>query len=300
MAALAGESELPFLCINVAASKERLAWQRGRAQVWLDGDPRGGGRPGERGLRRGGAALRAAVGLRRLRRAAAMFERRHLLAGGCTARTSGGGPPRTPSCCRGWRRFAAARRREPWALVGEDDTVRHRLPRPPVRLGRPPPRAGLWRLPARPRRAQGASASRSTRRMGSRRRRPAGARAASSTPGPPHGAGPEGHVRRPGHVPRDAPRGQGHRRRDRARARTRPWHPFDQVIPYLAAASGPAPRIFLAADPGLVWELAKQHPDQAGAASNREALDGKAAPPRLVEPAAKPTKRKFKIGAKKA
>ena len=28
MAALAGESELPFLCINVAASKERLAWQR--------------------------------------------------------------------------------------------------------------------------------------------------------------------------------------------------------------------------------------------------------------------------------
>ena len=81
---------------------------------------------------------------------------------------------------------------------------------------------------------------------------------------------------------------------------TRPWHPFDQVIPYLAAASGPAPRIFLAADPGLVWELAKQHPDQAGAASNREALDGKAAPPRLVEPAAKPTKRKFKIGAKKA
>ena len=73
-----------------------------------------------------------------------------------------------------------------------------------------------------------------------------------------------------------------------------PWNPIDQLIPDVADEA----RFVLAADPGLVWELARQHPTLSGAASDREALDAAASATRAS--AAPPAKRKIKIKKKSA
>ena len=282
MCAALAEPPLPFLCINVESSRERLQWQREQSATF-------------------GVSVVPVAAVVPGSDAYAAGERRfgHLWMRGENEWRGPAANAIVLSWLGALRR--AAKRKEAWVLVGEDDAVFAPDFRPRLAALRDRLPAGALGVFLHALGVPEALAPYSEHSHMTFPPPPGGwGRGAVFDDWPRYEAATDERV-----MSGDpaiclmTPRGAGHLAELMEReVATHPWNPFDQVVPYLATAG----RVLLAGDPGLVWELARQDPQRAGAASNREALDGKAAfvVERRGEPAAKPVKRKFKIGAKRA
>lgn len=289
MAAL-DAGRVPFLCINVESSTERLAWQREQCA---------------------GLDLRV-VPVAAVVPGSAAFE---------TARGTFGalwmqgenewrGPAANAIVLSWVAAFrAASKRPEPWVLVGEDDAVFAADARPrldALREALPRGACGVFLHALGVPKALAPHSEHSEMTFAA----PPGGwgRGRVFSAWPTYATAPDQRVMSGDPAvclvtPAGADRVAEEMERE---LRTACWNPFDQIVPYLPIAASKKPRLLLAGDPGLVWELGRANPDQAGAASNREAndaragLDAKASfHANLTGPTVKPTKRKFKVGIKK-